>query len=900
MTIDTDETKIADGGEGRRNVYGRLTGGAVEDSGPAEGDAAESNIEDAVGLSGEGGSDDEPKARGEGRFAALSGLLGRGGGRSAERAADVNGAGMDGEPTADAPRRSAAGGGILGAVGGKVLDFGRRLKDPAGAAAASGSADIEIEEAEEKPVEWTEDVEELPFAREMLHISHLRASERGGPIDRVVRSDGVAVVIYVVEGSVIELPQVGAFAGAINSLQQTVQFLVRQHQPRLRTFREDMRADRGKNLSETIEGAADSLDRMLERMETREGLMDRRFYLICREVDMEEVMAAFSRCQLAPAMLADGALKELLLSVFLGQSPADIPDQKYYRAKTYSSHLVTNYFAPKRNEEGMVENPDDLEELARYRRTIEMSAFPRNMQAGFLQNLFAMGIPMDVSMQVFPIPTEQAIANLESQRTKMQAQANQSIKRTGQVGSQEQIALEDIMRLRDSLMRGTERMFRANISITIVAGSQKSLDEYVAMIRSIFTAVLAHVDELRFVQVKALAATLPLCYNPLGHWGTADTTTMGLMYPYSPADLDRRRGTLVGLDTGARALITFDLFDKTASQNMNTAVLATSGAGKSFSAKLFMLRQMQRGVIVYVIDPEGEYVDSCLAAGGRVATPGVPGQGMNPFLVSETGPELNERIGNLKRLLQVMINERLPAETLSRLDNVMVDYYRDATSRKDAGTFRGLFAYMNERDPDIANMVRPFATGSSRYLLSDEGTDLLGGEEPPMTVFNLRLVDEDMRAAAGMVCSETVWTMAARDPRPRLLVADEVWSIIAHPEGAAFMLNSAKRARKHQLGLMSITQDVQDLLTVNSEAGIKGNSGRALLQNASYKLLLRQDSAVVPAIQETFQLNPGVAAGLAGMSTGHGILIAPDGIYPIQIEATREEVEIIEWRPGLH
>ena len=39
-----------------------------------------------------------------------------------------------------------------------------------------------------------------------------------------------------------------------------------------------------------------------------------------------------------------------------------------------------------------------------------------------------------------------------------------------------------------------------------------------------------------------------------------------------------------------------------------------------------MLRGLTRGVTAYVIDPEGEYADMARAAGGRVLSPGVPGQ----------------------------------------------------------------------------------------------------------------------------------------------------------------------------------------------------------------------------------------------------------------------------------
>ena len=92
------------------------------------------------------------------------------------------------------------------------------------------------------------------------------------------------------------------------------------------------------------------------------------------------------------------------------------------------------------------------------------------------------------------------------------------------------------------------------------------------------------------------------------------------------------------------------------------------------------------------------------------------------------------------------------------------------------------------------------------------------------------------------------------DPRPRLLVVDEVWSIMQHPEGAAFMVSMAKRARKHRLGLQFITQDVQDLLSEDSSRAITGHSGRALLQNAAFKLLLQQDAAAISTVGEAFDL----------------------------------------------
>ena len=269
--------------------------------------------------------------------------------------------------------------------------------------------------------------------------------------------------------------------------------------------------------------------------------------------------------------------------------------------------------------------------------------------------------------------------------------------------------------------------------------------------------------------------------------------------------MDTRSGTLYGLDLRARSPIVYDPWDGT-HLNANTAVLARSGSGKSFATKLGVLRGLCRGITAYVIDPEGEYADMARAAGGRVLSPGVPGQGMNPFVMDRRdSEELLQRIGSLRRLIEVMVGEKLGAEKRADLDHALAGYY---TEPRERSGFRDFYRYLQSGENDdaelgsgqaLARLLRPFATGSLRHLLSDEGDDLLHNEAL-VTVFDLRLLEPELRPAAAMVCTETVWAAAARDPKPRLLVVDEVWSIMQHPEGAAFMVSMAKRARKHQVG----------------------------------------------------------------------------------------------------
>ena len=704
--------------------------------------------------------------------------------------------------------------------------------------------------------------------------------------DGPVRLDGVKLGICEAMGLEIDEPKLGTFAGALNALDFPAQLLVRQHPPRLGQMREKLGQAQPDNLPPQTKAASESLQRLLTELEARDGILDRRFYAICEFARVDELRGLLARAGLSVHPLRGRQLRMFLVSAALGGSPAEGDEDAQVEVEI---------------------NRRDMRIGDRMVRSLHLGRWPRSLAPGFLQGLMAAGAPMDLAVHVGPIPAEQAARTLEWQKVRFESAQSLSLKRGRTMSPEAEIALEDVTRLRDEVQRGRERLFHSSLSVTLHAKDEASLKEMTQRAKGHFAATLGKLDNLAFRQREGLLSTLPLALNAVAEWRTLDTSSIARLFPFSPPDLDTRSGTLYGIDMRACSPVVYDPWDGT-HLNANTAVLARSGSGKSFATKLGMLRGLCRGVTAYVIDPEGEYADMARAAGGRVLSPGVPGQGMNPFVIDKgDSEELLQRIGSLRRLIEVMVGEPLGAERRASLDHALAGYY--ARPRERTG-FRDFYKYLQEdeagdNDPAsssgrvLARLLRPFATGSLRNLLSDEGDDLLSNEAL-ITVFDLRLLEPELRPAAAMVCTETVWAAAAQDPKPRLLVVDEVWSIMQHPEGAAFMVSMAKRARKHRLGLQFITQDVQDLLSEDSSRTITGHSGRALLQNAAFKLLLQQDAAAISTVGDAFDLPEDLQRWLLSCPRGDGLLLARGNRFPVRIEATPEETEVIEWRPGRH
>ena len=700
-------------------------------------------------------------------------------------------------------------------------------------------------------------------------LSHL---EEDGP----VRLDGVKVGVCEVMGLELDEPKLGAFAGALNALDFPAQLLVRQHPPGLKRLRENLKEAQPDDLPPQTRAAAESLQGLLTNLEARDGILDRRFYAVCELDRAGELRGLLARAGLSVHPLKGRQLRMFLVAAALGGSPAELDEETPVEVEI---------------------NRRDMRIGGSLVRSLHLGKWPRSLSPGFLQSLMAAGAPMDLSVHLGPIPAEQAARTLEWQKVRFESAQSLSFKRGRTMSPEAEIALEDVTRLRDEVQRGRERLFHSSLSITLHARDEDSLKEITQRAKAHFAATLGKLDALAFRQREGMLSTLPLGLNAVAVWRTLDTSSLARLFPFSPPDLDTRSGTLYGIDLRACSPIVYDPWDGT-HLNQNTAVLARSGSGKSFATKLGVLRGITRGVTAYVIDPEGEYADMARAAGGRVLSPGVPGQGMNPFVIERgDSEELLQRIGSLRRLIEVMVGESLGAARRASLDHSLAGYY--AQPRERTG-FKDFYSYLErDGDGDLAKLLRPFATGSLRHLLSDEGDDLLS-REALVTVFDLRLLEPELRPAAAMVCTETVWAAAAQDPKPRLLVVDEVWSIMQHPEGAAFMVSMAKRARKHRLGLQFITQDVQDLLSEDSSRTITGHSGRALLQNAAFKLLLQQDAAAISTVGDAFDLPVELQRWLLSCPRGDGLLLARGGRFPVRIEATPEEAEVIEWRPGAH
>jgi type IV secretory pathway VirB4 component len=109
--------------------------------------------------------------------------------------------------------------------------------------------------------------------------------------------------------------------------------------------------------------------------------------------------------------------------------------------------------------------------------------------------------------------------------------------------------------------------------------------------------------------------------------------------------------------------------------------------------------------------------------------------------------------------------------------------------------------------------------------------------------------------------------------------------LIKHKDSAAYLRNFAKRSRKYGMGMTTITQDVEDFLSTED--------GKAIITNSSLQIILKQSTAAVDKIAETFYLTGGEKHFLLSAGVGEGLFFASQNHVGFRVIASDEERQLI-------
>jgi len=194
---------------------------------------------------------------------------------------------------------------------------------------------------------------------------------------------------------------------------------------------------------------------------------------------------------------------------------------------------------------------------------------------------------------------------------------------------------------------------------------------------------------------------------------------------------------------------------------------------------------------------------------------------------------------------------------------------------------------MGNTGPQLAQRLRKYTTGTFAGVFSQQSNIDINN---PFVVFNIRDLEDELRPVAMYIVLNFIWNKTKSDQKKRILAIDEAWQFMKYEDSASFIFSLAKRARKYNLGITTITQDVEDFMG--------SRMGRAIVANSSMQLLLKQSPSAVDVLADVFKLTSEERKRLSQFPVGQGLFFAGQNHVHIQITPSPSETSLITTNPA--
>lgn len=532
-------------------------------------------------------------------------------------------------------------------------------------------------------------------------------------------------------------------------------------------------------------------------------------------------------------------------------------------------------------------------------KTYYTNSYPSYMDALWTRDILEFHSKRDMSFFIFPEDDSRIKTQLKHKATQIKAEINDAVAKGVTLDTEIQVQYQDVETIRQKLATHEERYFETGMYITIYNEEKEKLREDSKKLEQKLAGLSIRSKPASFRMDEGFSTTLPLCIDDLGITRSTITSSIAGSFPFISQDLIQKSWILYWVNLHTGWLVIFDRFASNL-PNMNSVVLATSGAGKSYTVKLEIMRYLLTGVDVIVIDPENEYkwlIDKVWGTYINIATNSQ--QYINPF---DLPPEIYDRDyqpwdllrGQIVSLLGMMkiILGGMTASEEALIDKALQNTYQlkwmsfDETSYYDRQppTMEDLLQILEGMAgwEELAIKINKYVGGTFGKIFNNYTNVNINDK---LTIFSIRDLEEALKTPAMYNVLNFIWTQVRATKKPRLVVCDEARIMLQSDISANFLFWLIKRARKYWLWITTITQDVEDLT--------RSPYGKPIVSNSSMQVLLKQSTSSIKTLDEIIGLSEAEKQRLVAAGIGEGLFFVWGQHIATKVLASAEEHRFI-------
>ena len=485
------------------------------------------------------------------------------------------------------------------------------------------------------------------------------------------------------------------------------------------------------------------------------------------------------------------------------------------------------------------------------RRFYYLADIPAYLSPYIFFRLLTSSLPFTISVFIEPSPSSELLKKARQRLSVLEMQQNERLKNGKARDQQIDKNIEEVMSFIDELVHEAEKGIVHSLYLQLEAEDEKELVSLHKQLQNIAGSMDMVFNQYTFGQKKAFKNFLPFTQDHLKENRILQSTAASYLMPFVSKQLHDPSGIFMGVNAYNNSLVFIDPFT---SRNNNINIFGVSGSGKSVTAKVLMNRLYMRGIQVIIIDPEGEYVNLARALGGEVIQFSRE-NGINPFYINSSREnDILDHISTLKTFFKFFIPQSHYDGSL--LDEKLIELYD-----KGAPHFDNLLKLLKKHP--MAKDLSVLSTGSLRGVFNSTRRLELDSDIIVLDLHDLK--KDEKRDPAMYLLTSLIWNLVNKNnDRKRMLFIDEAHKLLVDQEVAIFYRELVKQARKRNVGVVSVTQDVEDFL--------HNEYGKAIITNSETKILLKQSYAALNEIGSIYPMTDEEKQQLGHLGVGEVVL----------------------------